>query len=852
MNNTLAIEKIAHIGRTNWPGIITSIAILIISLASQLQAAPLRTESNFDDGWSFARFGKMPGGEVLAEPKGIEKNEFNTNDWRAVKIPHDWAIEGPFDAKLANETGKLPYSGIGWYKKDFTMPAEAKGQRHFIHFDGAMSHAQVYVNGSKVGEWVFGYNAFRFEMTDQLNYGGSNTIAVRLDNPDQSSRWYPGAGIYRHITLISTQPVHLTQWSTFIRNKEVNQNEATMQLSSQVANQSETSANTSLEYQVLFDGKVVQDGKLASQSIAAGKSASFETQIQLAKPQLWSPEKPSLYQLRVTVKSADVAVDQKDFTFGVRDAKFTVKDGFHLNGQRVQLNGVCMHHDLGPLGAATNRAAIARQIRLLKEMGSNAIRFSHNPPSKDYLELCDEMGMLAIDESFDCWRKGKKRNDYGKHFDEWHERDIRAWVRRDRNHPCIIAWSTGNEILEFKTGGEGIEISNRLTEIVRSEDDTRPVTNGVSRWQAVENGMGATLEVFGINYHHVKYDIGLKAFPDTPFYASETSSTFSSRGVYTFPPNVKNKKAGLTKDFHVSSYDYSAPHWGAPVDQVFLRLDKYPSFAGEFVWTGFDYIGEPTPFNKDPTNALNFDTEKEKDAYREFMKQSGGAPSRSSYFGIIDLCGFPKDRFYLYRSRWMPNEPTLHILPHWTWPDRVGKETPIHVYTNADEVELFVNGESKGRQKRQPSSYRLVWNDVAYQPGEVYAIAYKDGQEWQRCTVKTASDASKIELSSDRKSIAADGYDLAFITVSIKDKSGITVPRSMNEVNFSIEGDGEIVAVGNGDQTSHEPFQASKRKAFNGLCLAIVRINKGATKPITLKATSSGLQAAEITISPSK
>jgi beta-galactosidase len=820
---------------------------LLVALLSTSPAVA-RTQEQINEDWQFARFGSMADGTTKSEPVGLELPATDTRSWRTLNLPHDWGIEGPFRSDLPGETGKLPWAGIGWYRKAIEVSAEDQGKRIFIHFDGAMSHAQVWLNGKKIGEWPYGYNSFRFELTDHLNYGAENVLAVRLDNPEESSRWYPGSGIYRKVTLIKTAPVHVAQWGTTITTPKITDQQADIAVQTKLRNQSDKPVQATIVHHFSKRGEkgVLVSSKEQHVILEADKTKNIELTTPMPNPVLWNLETCQLYTATTEIRVDGKVIDLMSTDFGIRSIKFTADDGFHLNGKRVQIQGTCMHHDLGPLGAAFNVRAAERQIEKLQEMGCNAIRFSHNPPAPEYLDLCDRMGMLAIDEAFDCWKRGKKKHDYSTLWNEWHERDLQAMIRRDRNHPSIIMWSTGNEIKEFTKPEEGIPLSNRLREIAHAEDPTRPMTCGVSKKPGGFNGMQETLDVFGVNYKNSGYYSEFrKQNPTIPAYASETASSFASRGEYVFPA-VAGKKAGLSKDFHVSSFGlYSAP-WGSIPDEVFQALDENPFMAGEFVWTGFDYIGEPTPYNKDRTNLLNFHTKKEREDYLNYMDSLGGIPSRSSYFGILDLCGFKKDLFYQYKSQWLPNEPTAHILPHWNWPERVGQVTPVHVYTSGDEAELFLNGKSLGKQTRTKNQYRFQWNDVEYQPGELKVVTWKDGKAWAEDIVKTTAEAAAVTLEADRIEIAADGKDLAFITVRIADKNGLTVPTADNPVAFQIEGPGEIIAVGNGDPTSHTSFQAKEQKAFNGLCLVIIRSVKGQAGELIIRATSENLKTSQL------
>lgn len=797
-----------------------------------------RIIENFNSQWKFARFGKMPDGSTLTEPKDIDETSYDDKQWRILNLPHDWGIEGPFRADLPNQTGKLPWAGIGWYRKTFTTPKSDIGKRIFIEFDGAMSGTSIWVNGGYVGEWPYGYSSFRFDITHYLKAGEQNTIAVRLENKEASSRWYPGGGIYRNVRLVKTNPIHIDHWGVFITTPKVSAEKATVNIKTDIKSNSED-----LEIHHEIFTKDSNPIKVAEQTT----NAKADANIEIASPKLWDLEHPNLYEVKTTLLKDDKIIDNYVTSFGIRTIRFTPNDGFLLNGKRVQLNGVCQHHDLGPLGTAINVRAMERQIEILKSFGTNAIRTAHNPPAPEFLDLCDKMGVLVQVEAFDVWNKKKVDNDYSTLFGAWHERDLRAMVKRDRNHPAVIMWSTGNEMIELRQGQDA-PMALMLDDIIKSEDPTRPTTFGNSRPEATTNGFQKTTDVHGLNYKPHLYEEFHKANPNMPLYGSETASTISSRGEYFFPVS-ENKKEGSGGYFQVSSYDFSAPNWAYRADVEFEAQDKYPFVIGEFVWTGFDYIGEPTPYNKDKTNLLNFTDPAEKARMKAELENLGGnIPPRSSYFGIVDLCGFPKDRYYLYQAKWRPDFPMAHILPHWNWPERIGKVTPVFVYTSGDEAELFLNGKSLGRKKKGEFEYRLRWNDVVYKPGELKVVAYKNGKKWAENKVKTTKKASKLQLSADRSSIVADGQDLSFVTVKISDKKGLTVPRTHNSVTYSIDGPGEIIAIGNGDPTNHESFQAKKRKVFNGLALVFIRSKKGETGKITLKAESEGLKSAEIEI----
>jgi beta-galactosidase len=789
---------------------------------------------------------ERPEGDAPGEKLDVVGKGYNDLDWKKLSLPHDWAIEGPFDIKLPGESGKLPWPGIGWYRKSFSLPAADKGKSISLEIDGAMAYSTIWCNGKLVGGWPYGYSSYRVDLTPFLNYGGENTIAIRLNNPEESSRWYPGSGIYRNVWLTKTSTVHVENWGTFVTTPQVSDAEATVEISTRLANESSAVAGAQVLTEIYELGASGPKGAALSKDVtvvkdlAAGASTELKATLKISNPKRWDVSSPNRYIAVTTVKSGDQIVDRYETKFGVRTIAFTSNDGFHLNGKRLQIRGVCLHHDFGALGAAFNLRAAQRQLEMMREMGCNAIRTSHNPPAPELLELCDSMGFVVLDELTDTWTRAKKPYGYAVLFQDWSEADLRALIRRDRNHPSIILWSTGNEIGE-QENEKFFPISVRLSEIVRSEDKTRLVTAACDRPAGGLNGFQKTVDVFGYNYKPMLYTKFRETNPDQPLYGSETSSCISSRGEYLFP--VGNKKDGGILGFHVSSYDLYAPPWAMPPDDEFKGQEQHPDVAGEFVWTGFDYIGEPTPFNQDLTILTNFHDPVEKAKAEEELKKLGAItpPSRSSYFGIIDLAGFKKDRFYIYQAHWRPELPMVHILPHWNWPDRVGQVTPVHVYTSGDEAELFINGKSQGRKKKEKFQYRLRWDDVVYQPGEVKVVAYKDGKKWAESTVKTTGDASQLKLTPDRATIKGDGKDISYVTCAVADKAGLMVPRANVGIKFTIQGPGEIVATDNGDPTDLNAFPSHDRKSFNGLAMAIVKAKPGAKGEITVKAEANGL-----------
>ncbi|MBN1796702.1 MAG: DUF4982 domain-containing protein [Sedimentisphaerales bacterium] len=841
--------------------------LLVNSFASRAQVdnhpRSIPNLSGFDKDWRFAKFGPQADGSFKREPMRLEQTDFNDSGWRKLDLPHDWAIEGPFIKDRPNNTGKRAYPGIGWYRKHFKLAEKDKGKRIFIDFDGAMSHTKVWLNGDYIGEWPYGYASFRFELTEHIKFGEDNCIAVRLDNPDDSSRWYPGGGIYRHTRLVKTNPVHIAHWGTFVTTPDVKKDSATVAVDIEIENQSSEDAVVTVKNQISPLDKpedLVAQWETTKVQIRANLETKISTSCVLDKPKLWNIDSPNLYRLRSSIIQDGKVIDTYETIFGIRMIEFDADKGFLLNGKRVPLNGVCLHHDLGPLGTAIYRRGIERQLEILREMGCNAIRTSHNPPAPELLELCDRMGFVVIDEAFDCWAGRKTSNDYGRLFRDWYVRDVRAMVKRDRNHPCVIMYSSGNEISEQRQGERGLAISRNLTSLFHRLDKTRPVTAGCNDPNSVDNGFAGTIDVYGFNYKPHLYGDFHDKFPDKMVYSSESSSCVSSRGEYFFPVNEKKNQGFF--NFQVSSYDLYAPRWAMRPDIEFEGLDKYPFTAGEFVWTGFDYLGEPTPYNRDETLGLNFQTEEERKAFEEELKKmQGKAPSRSSYFGIMDLCGFRKDRFYIYQARWRPELPMAHILPHWNWPQRVGEITPVHVYTSGDEAELFLNGKSLGRKTKGQYEYRLRWDDVRYVPGELKVVAYKDGKQWATAARKTTGPAARLQLKPDRETITADGRDLCYVTVELTDAEGLIVPDADNYINFSMSGPGpaspdlsgfaaagEIIATANGDATNQDSFQAKSRNAYNGLCLVIIRSVEGQAGEITLNAESEGLAPAKVTI----
>ena len=775
------------------PGIIMRKFLLLALLFLATAAfADGRKEIILSEGWQFSR---------------------DSVAWQEVCVPHDWAISGPFDKKWdlqfvaieqngekektekSGRSGALPWIGKGFYRKVVSIDRQPTSA--VLVFDGAMSEPVVRVNGKVAGRWAYGYNAFRIDVARFL-HRGDNTIEVSLNNLEESSRWYPGGGINRPVTLILGEDALIDDWATFFMTKEVSNDMATIEVQTALWN---AHAIKDLFVEVsLYDQRQRRVAAFHTQFDGEGRCKDL---LHVRRPQLWSPETPNLYTLDVKLYRKLQLVDEKVSKVGIRTVKVSKEGGFQLNGMTRKLKGVCLHHDLGPLGAAVNKAALIRQVRTMKEMGCDAIRTAHNMPSTLQMEVCDSMGMMVMAESFDMWLYPKCKNGYARFFNEWNERDITNLVQY-RNHPSIVMWSIGNEIPE-QWSEEGRDISKRLQQLCHDLDPSRPVTQGMDRAEAaLKSGFAQVMDVPGFNYRVHKYENNIKQLPQGFLLGSETASTVSSRGVYKFPVEVSDHN--VYPDGQCSSYDTEYCSWSNLPDDDWKMQDDYEWVIGEFVWTGYDYLGEPTP-------------------YDEFW------PSRSSYFGICDLAGLPKDRYYLYRSRWNTNDHTIHLLPHWTWPDRKGKVTPVYCYTDCPSAELFVNGKSQGRRYKDKSSrldrYRLRWNDVVYQPGEIRVVAYDDnGNVVGEQTVRTAGKAARLSLDADRQAIAADGNDLAFITVSLCDADGTLIPDADNQLVFEVTGAGVFKAACNGDATSLEPFTMPTMRLFHGQLVLVVQASK--------------------------
>ena len=804
---------------------LSTLFLVIMAIAC---GATARERINFDKGWRFA----------LADSVQMSALDYNDSKWHTLNVPHDWAIEGDFSASApsGNSGGALP-GGIGWYRKTFTVDNADKGKMMYIDFDGVYMNAKVWINGTLLGQRPYGYSSFRYDLTPYIIYGGKNVVAVRVDNSDQpNSRWYSGCGIYRHVWLNKTARIHVAHWGTHV-----------------------VAEGNKVKVDVTVDNPdnakfAVRNTLLDREGRVVGKAMGIKSVIKVSKPKLWSCESPYIYTLRTEIVAGGKVVDTYETTTGFRTFKFDAAKGFSLNGKSMKINGVCQHHDLGCLGAAINEDALHRQLRILKEMGTNAIRCSHNPPAPELLAMCDTMGFIVMDESFDMWRRRKTQNDYARFFDEWAERDLTDLVLRDRNHPSILMWSIGNEVLEqwssadadnltaeqanliLNAGhdastlahGEELSVNSILTRnlcaIIRRYDTTRPITAGCNEPDPKNHLFkSGALDIIGFNYHHQWVKDVPKNFPGQPFIFSESVSALQTRGFYMMPSD-KVYKAPVEwwlpyqdPSFQCSAYDNMHASWSSTHEETWDVVKHNDFVGGQFIWTGFDYIGEPTPY---------------------------GFPARSSYFGLIDLAGFPKDTYYMYQSEWTDKQ-VLHLFPHWNWLE--GQDIDMWCYyNNADEVELFINGRSQGvKAKKDSHEYHLMWR-VKFEPGEVKAVARKDGKVVADKVIRTAGAPAALSLTADRTHFGknSNGDNLAFITVEVVDKDGNLCPRAEDQIFFDVEG-GRIVGTDNGNPVSMERFKEPKRKAFNGKCLVVVATDGG---DVMLKARGYQLQGGEILI----
>ena len=819
--------------------------ILFVALAAVTFRAEAREKINFDKGWRF----------ILADSAQMSLAMYDDSAWRMLNVPHDWAIEGDFSASApsGNSGGALP-GGVGWYRKSFEVAAADKGKLFYIDFDGVYMNAKVWINGQLLGQRPYGYSSFRFDLTPHLKFGAKNVVAVRVDNSDQpNSRWYSGCGIYRHVWLVKTEKIHVAHWGTHVV-AEGNKVSVSVSIDN----------NTTSQQTVVVRNKIISPAGVqvasASKKLSlnpSAKSISSLSQLKVSRPQIWSCETPYIYKVVTTIEQNGKVVDTYETPTGFRTFKFDAEKGFSLNGKSMKINGVCQHHDLGCLGAAVNEDALYRQLRILKEMGTNAVRCSHNPPAPELLAMCDTMGLIVMDESFDMWRRRKTKNDYARFFDQWAERDLTDLVLRDRNHPSILMWSIGNEVLEqwssadadtlsaeqanlilnaghdASTLSHGTEMSvnsllcKNLCEIIRRLDNTRPITAGCNEPDPKNHLFkSGALDIIGFNYHHQWVKDVPKNFPGKPFIFSESVSALQTRGFYMMPSDSVYKAPiewwlpYQDPSFQCSAYDNMHASWSSTHEETWDVVKHNDFVGGQFIWTGFDYIGEPTPY---------------------------GFPARSSYFGIVDLAGFPKDSYYMYQSEWTDKQ-VLHLFPHWNWLE--GQDIDLWCYyNNADEVELFINGRSQGvKAKKDDHEYHLMWR-VKFEPGEVKAVARKNGKVVAEKTIRTSGAPAQLRMTSDRIRFGnnPNGDNLAFITVEVIDKDGNLCPRADDQVFFEVEG-GRIVGVDNGNPISMERFKDTKRKAFNGKCLVVVATDGG---DVTVRAKGYQLGGSEVMVKKS-
>ena len=824
--------------------IIVGVCCMLLGACNSPSSGP-RERLSFNDDWRFS----------LGDDSLAAQLDFADSGWRVLNLPHDWAIEGDFSKDNPSGTGggALP-GGIGWYRKIFTPNNADKGKHFRIEFDGVYMNSEVFINGTLLGKRPYGYISFSYDLTPYIKWGEKNVIAVRVDNAEQpNSRWYSGCGIYRNVWLVKTGDIRVAQWGTQVTTTDVEAQMASLKVVTTVENAGkDTNAEVSVR-SVLQDaeGNEVAQAESSLNAIA-GKTVDVYQNLKIESPRLWSVEQPYMYSLVTEILKDGKCIDNYVTPVGIRTFSFDAAKGFMLNGEPAKINGVCMHHDLGCLGAAVNVRAIERQLQILKEMGCNGIRCSHNPPAPELLDLCDRMGFIVMDEAFDMWRKKKTSHDYARYFDEWHEKDLRDFILRDRNHPSIFMWSIGNEVLEqwsdAKADTLSLEEANlilnfghsadmlakesemsvnslqtkKLADFVRALDSTRPVTAGCNEPDPANHLFRSeALDIIGYNYHNANVPMVPNNFHGKPFIITESNSALMTRGYYRMPSDKmfiwpeRWDKPFYDASFACSSYENCHVPWGNTHEESLLLVKKNDFISGQYVWTGFDYIGAPTPY---------------------------GWPARSSYFGIVDLAGFPKDVYYLYQSEWTDKQ-VLHVFPHWNWTK--GQDVDVWCYYNkADEVELFVNGNSQGVKSKDENHLHVVWR-VKYEPENIKVVARKDGKVIAEKEVRTAGAPSMIRLTPDRSVLKADGTDLSFVTVEILDAEGNLCPMADNLVNFEVEGNLFIAGVDNGSPTSMERFKDNKRKAFYGKCLVVLQ-NNGKTGTARLKAASKGLKDATV------
>lgn len=822
------------------------VSFLLLTLLCCVLLSTARERQNFDRGWLFC----------LGDDAGMSATAFADAGWRQLNIPHDWSVEGNFskDNPAGIGGGALP-GGIGWYRKHFTIDKNDPSSRFFIDFDGVYMNSKVYLNGHLLGYRPYGYSSFEYEMTPFINRGGDNVIAVRVDNGSQpNSRWYSGSGIYRHVYLLKTSGVHVAHWGTFV-SSTISGKDALLDIKVELITNERESLPVSVSNRILDARDSVVERKDTTVMVSPSLSGTLlQQQMRIQQPRLWSLDDPFQYRLLTEVRKAGVVVDSYVTPFGIRSFRFDADNGFFLNGKSMKINGVCEHHDLGCLGAALNEDALHRQLILLKNMGCNAIRCTHNPPAPELLNMADSMGFIVMDEVFDVWRKKKTSYDYAMHFDEWHERDIADMVRRDRNHPSIMIWGVGNEVLEQWSSAQADTLSleqanlvlnlghdkstlagagqmsanslltRRLVNLVKALDVTRPVTAGCNE-PSPDNHLfrSGALDMIGYNYHNQNIPDVPENFPGKPFIITESVSALQTRGYYRMPSDSQYvwpdrwDLSFIDPSFKCSSYDNCHVPWGSTHETTWDLVKHNKFISGQFIWTGFDYLGEPTPY---------------------------GWPARSSYFGVIDLAGFPKDSYYMYQSEWSTQD-VLHLFPHWNWTP--GQTVDLWAYYNhADEVELFVNGKSLGTRTKKEHEYHVAWR-TKFEPGEVKVVARKNGVVVNEKTIRTAGEPADLRLTPDRKVVPANGKSLVFVTVEVIDKDGNLCPNAENEVTFNLSGEATIAGTDNGCETSMENFKASHRRAFYGKCLVVLQSSDKAGK-IVLKALSKGLNNGVLTL----
>ncbi len=791
--------------------------VTLITSCNQSVQNP-RSRSLFNDNWRFS----------LGDDSLARNVDYDDSAWRVLNLPHDWSIEGNFskDNPSKPEGGALP-TGIGWYRKSFTLDEADVGKKIFIDFDGVFCNSEVWINEHYLGKRPYGYSSFRYDLTPYLNFGDEpNELAVKVDNSAQpASRFYTGSGIYRNVWMVKVNSVFVDHWGTFITTPSISADSALVKLELKICKDSNEVKNIRVVNTIrnaAYEAIAVEEEVLSLNKL----SETLDVAINLEKPKLWSVADPYLYTMETEIYEGVKKIDNYTTKFGVRSFEFHPQKGFFLNGEYMKIHGVNQHHDLGALGAAVNVRAMERQLEILRDMGCNAVRMAHNPPASELLDLCDSMGFLVVDESFDEWAKTKAKKGYHLYWDEWRIRDLQDMVLRDRNHPSIIMWSIGNEIRE-QFDSTGISITRELADAVKALDTTRPVTSALTEQDPKKNYIyqSGALDVISFNYKHLEYLDFPKNYPGEAMIASENVSALATRGFYDMPsdsmriwPLAYNAPlVGANDEMMVSAYDNAYAYWGSNHEDTWKVVSNHDFISGMFIWSGFDYLGEPIPYPY---------------------------PARSSYLGIIDLAGFPKDTYYLYQSLWSDST-MLHLFPHWNWKE--GQTVDVWAYyNNADEVELFVNGKSQGVRKKEKDIYHVMWR-IPFEPGTIKAISRKNGKEVLEKEIFTAGPAYNIELIPDRKVIKADGYDLSFITVKVTDKDGNLVPDADNMIDFEISGPAIIAGVDNGYQASEEPFKANYRKAFNGMCLLIIQSEKKAGS-INITAKSNGLQSEEIQI----